>query len=358
MTAVVSSSSPVSTLFDLIQERNARETLPFIEIHASNADLWRQVDAWQQKCEDLERQAVVQQEALEGARHYIAAPDVVAAGGAGGPSTSNSSVHHDHRTSEDDHHVRHHHHHAPRSESAALRNERKMREQLEQLEEQLKERNQQHQEDLVRIERAVKETTELKEMHIAQEKMIIHLKDDNERKERAVEHLTTKVADSQQMAKLAEQQYVGLKDTIRVLQDENDKLIKEKRELETRIVTEKERLSSEMNNLTDLVDRLKREADMQRSMKRQEENQKTSSWFGLSSVDKSVGKVDVGPTRSKETSSSGSMCSNSASNLIENKTRDIEGNVNNRELRSLSVVVPSVPKMSIQAHHGEASCVR
>ena len=97
-----------------------------------------------------------------------------------------------------------------------------------------------------------------------------------------MEHLTTELNDAKSRTKLAEQQYVGLKDTIRILQEENDSVKKENRELETRFVTEKDKLSMEMNKLADVCDSLKRELDMLRGLKQQEEKRKT--WFGLAST--------------------------------------------------------------------------
>ena len=51
-------------LLNLIEERNKRETYPFVSIHASYEDLWQDVDTWQKKCEELERKVVSQQEEL------------------------------------------------------------------------------------------------------------------------------------------------------------------------------------------------------------------------------------------------------------------------------------------------------
>ena len=171
-----------------------------------------------------------------------------------------------------------------------------------------------------------KELLNLKDSKRSQESTITILKDSEERKERAMNHLSNELEDAKSRTKLAEQQYVGLKDTIRVLQEENDLIKKENRELESRFVLEKERMSSEMNKLTEIVERMKRENDMLRTLKGQEEKRK--SWFGLGSSSKSE-KAEPTPNERKE-----------------------------RKWGDISVVVPSAPKQIISAHNAESPCVR
>ena len=43
-------------LYRLLLERNHRETLPFADLHVSNAQLWQQVDALQHQCLQAERE--------------------------------------------------------------------------------------------------------------------------------------------------------------------------------------------------------------------------------------------------------------------------------------------------------------
>jgi autophagy-related protein 16 len=251
--------------------------------------LRNQIDALQAKCEELERDLVIQQEKLESA----------------GPSSG-------------------------RGASAALKNETRLREKLEMLQEELNEKMKQHAEGQTDALKVAKELAETKDLNISQESAILNLKEENERKERAVEHLTTELNDSKQRTKLAEQQYVGLKDTIRVLQEENDLVKKENRQLESRFVSEKETLSSEMNVLTErVVDRLKKEVDMTRSLKAQED--KRRSWFGLAAVDNSNKPTEKIAEKKESTG---------------------------RKWGTVSVVVPSSPKLIVSAHNSEASCVR
>lgn len=274
-------------LYQLVLERNARETTPFVAVHESNACLLNQIDALQTKCDELERDLVVQREKL----------------GNAGPSNE-------------------------RGASAALKNETRLREKLEMLQEELNERMKQNANDQADALKVAKELSEVKDLNVGQESTILNLKEENERKERAVEHLTSELDDSKQRTKLAEEQYVGLKDTIRVLQEENDLVKKENRELETRFVSEKEKLSSEIYVLTDMVERLKNEVQMLRSLKEQDDKRK--SWFGLAAVTKE--------------------------NKTEQKTE--EKNDTSRKFGTISVVVPSSPKVICQAHNSEASCIR
>lgn len=271
-------------------ERNARETTPFVAIHESNALLLIQIDALQARCEDLERDLVVQQEKLES----------VEQGGDG-----------------------------QRTQSAALKNETRLRDKLEKLQEELAEKMKLHAEDQTNALKVARELSDIKDLTVSQDSIIAHLKEEKERKDRAIEHLTSESTDAKSRTKLAEQQYVGLKDTIRVLQEENDLIKKENRELETRFVSEKEKMSDEMNKFSEMCDRLKKEVDMLRGLKAQEEKRK--SWFGLSSVDKNKASVEKKVESNESTS---------------------------RKWGDSCVVLPSAPKQVISAHHSEASCVR
>ena len=278
-------------LYQLILERNARETTPFVAVHEAHGTLLNQIDALQAKCDELERDLVVEQEKVE----------ISGSGGGGGG----------------------------RGASAALKNETRLREKLEVLQEELNEKMKQHSQDQADALKVAKELNDVKDLNITQESTISTLTEENAKKERAVEHLTTELTDAKQRTKLAEQQYVGLKDTIRILQEENDSIKKENRQLETRVVSEKETMSSEMNELTEMVDRLKREVDMLRGLKDQEEKRK--SWFGLAAIGSSSKPPDNG---SSEKESPG------------------------RKWGAASIVVPTAPKQILAAHNAEASCLR
>jgi hypothetical protein len=342
-------------LLTLIEERNVRETYPFVSIHASYDDLWNEVDNWQRKCEELERSLVAQEEELNSLmydrQHPNESHDQDPEGPSGGDGKARTTT-----TMPP----------SSRSESAALRNERKMREQLERLESQIADQQSRHEDDLRRFEAVTRERDELHAAKVSQDRTLVTLQDENDRQRRAVDHLTNQVEDSQQRARLAEQQYAGLKDAIRVLQEENDLLKRENRDLESRFVSEKERLSSEMNTLTDLVDRLKRRADMAQTLQKQEEKRK--SWFGYGTSSASSqadsertvqptgtvthGSTTAGPPPSRSTSTPGRSPKESSS-------LDPNGQDDNPERRyAVAAVVPTQPKFTISAHYKEASCVR
>lgn len=289
-------------LYQLVLERNTRETTPFVAIHEANATLLNQIDGLQAKCEELERELLVQRELCDAN---------VAATGAG--------LSHDGRG-------------GSVSQSAALRNETKLREKLEKLQEELNLKNKQHTDDQANALAAAKELASTKDDTKAHEETIKKMQTENDRKDRAIEHMTSEVNDAKSRTKLAEQQYVGLKDTIRTLQEENDKLQKENRSLESRLVSDKETMVSEVNKLSDMCEKLKKEVDMLRSLKSDEDKRNSSfsaSWFGLSS----------------------------SSNKQAPSSQKDDHNARKYDPK-MKVVVPSEPKQKITAHTAEASCVR
>jgi autophagy-related protein 16 len=282
----------MNELYQQVLERNARETNPFLSIHQANASLLIQIDTLQSKCEGLERDIVAQQQLLEEA----------------GPNNGKISV----------------------SQSAALKNETRLRDKLEKLQEELNDKLRINSDEQAIALKATKELAELKDLKISKEGTISGLRQEDERKERTIEHLTTELADAKSRTKLAEQQYVGLKGSIRVLQEENDLIKKENRDLETRFVSEKEKMSNEMNVLTEMVDRLKKEVDMLRALKVQED--KRTSWFGQAAIQKVVGSS---PEKKEEI-----------------------GDISGRKWGGADVTLPSRPMHILQAHKKEASCVR
>jgi autophagy-related protein 16 len=280
-------------LYHKVLERNTLETTPFVSVHAANATLLNQIDALQSNLESLEREIVAQQQQLEEA----------------GPSNGKGFT----------------------SNSAALKNETRLREKLEKLQEELSEKFKKNSEDQAFALKTAAELSEIKDLNIVQEATISNLKGENEREERAIEHLTTELTDAKSRTTLAEMQYVGLKKSIRILQEENDLVKKENRELEVRLVSEKTKMSSEVTVFSEMVDGLKREVVMLRTLKVQDEKRK--SWFGQSAV----GNEKVGEST---------------------KTNVEKGEIIGRKWGSLSVTLPSGPKQTIQAHTAEASCVR
>lgn len=327
-------------LFNLVQERNERETLPFVAIHDSNATLLKEADAWQYKCEELERQVVAKQEYLE---------SVAANSGISNHAVSDGDNGDDERREEKKLVELHY------AESAALKNERKMREELERLRGQVKTQEERHEKDAQEAKEAEQSHSDLNERYNAQEQSLVALQEKNGRQERALEYLSTKVNDSEQRANLAEQQCIGLKDTIRLLQEETDKLKKDYRNLETRFIEEKSRLSSEVNSLNEILERLKGETENLQSIKKQEE--KRQSWFGFASSSSKENKVEaMSQTMARATTVNPSDTRTAIHNRFEKD--ECGTDYRRKKVVPVSVVVPSKPKHVIQAHRHEASCVR
>jgi WD40 repeat protein len=183
-----------------------------------------------------------------------------------------------------------------------------------------------------------RELSELKDQNTGHTATISNLKQENSRAEKAIEHLTNEVTEATSRAELAEKQYDGLKVTIRSLQQENDDIQKENRQLATRMVTDKSTLVSEMNRLTELVDSLKRERDMLRSYQKQET--KKTSWFGSGFST---------TTTSSRIASKTSQGRHQPTPLEEDPSR---------KFGDLKIVVPTAVKFTLAAHRQEGVCVR
>lgn len=321
-------------LYRLVQERNARETFPFVGIHDSNNILLKEADAWQQKCEQLENKVVAQQESLER----------VAVSNQTGDDESDTNT-----EKRDDNKIVELHY----AESAALKNERKMREELERLRGQVKTQDERHRKHMEELRDSNKSLLEFQELCKTYEKDISNLKDQNEKQERSLGHLSTQVSDGEQRASLAEQQCVGLKDTIRILQEENDQLKNENQQFATRLIEEKNRLSSEVNSLNEMLEQLRKESKMLQSVKKQEEKRK--SWFGFSSSEDTTAKTTPTKTAVAMASPEASRRQYIPNSFEEDSRTSVTKDVKKGPPVS---VVPSEPKQIIQAHRQEAACVR
>jgi autophagy-related protein 16 len=265
-----------------ILERNALETNPFVSVYSSNATLWKQVDALQKKCNSLEHDLVIAKE----------------------DESPNKAA------------------------KAALKNEARLRDKVEKLQQELNDKLRAEADESSKALKAAQELAELKEKNAKQQEKITELMKESEKALVAIQHLEEKLDDAKSTAKLAEIQYDGLKATIRSLQEENDELKKENRVLVDRTVNEKEKASDQLNILNEMVDKLKKEVDMLRSLKVQEE--KRRSWFGKASVnaDHEVNKHEKSPQASHQ------------------------------RWGSMGVILPSGPKQIIKAHAAEISGLR
>jgi len=267
----------LENLHGLIVERNVRETDGFLHVHQANATLLNQVDALREKCEALERQQVIVSELK-----------------------NNGS-------------------------SAALRNETRLRDKLEKLQEDLNKKLTDHQNDTAQALESAKSLALMKESNGNLEQRIKRLEQNISSKDKAISHLEEKYDDARATTKLAEKQYTGLKETIRSLQQENDVLKVENGKLIDRLVNDKEKTSTEVNVLNEMIDQLKKEVDMLRTLKHQDE--KRRSWFGNSS--------DVSNENDKPH----------------------EGKVSSYSFGTTGSIIPTSVKHTINAHAGDATCV-
>ncbi|GKY97577.1 hypothetical protein MPSEU_000716200 [Mayamaea pseudoterrestris] len=277
-------SDTMLILRTLLQDRNERETNPFISINQANATLLNQVDALQQKCEIADRELVALRTQL---------------------STNPSKA-------------------GKMAAAAALRNETRLHEKLEKLQEECN--------ATLKIEAQEKalalETAHLlaqqKDLVAAQEIQLQQQQAELEQTQRAVIHLQDQVKEAQRATLLAVKQYDGLKVTIRQLQKENDSLQKENYTLEFRLVDDKRLLGDELNTLTETIESLKREVDMLRSLKAQEEQRSRGSFGGTNPAQ------------------------------AESKTAQDDG----RQIGDFGVIVPNEIKLNIFAHAMEGTCLR
>jgi len=297
------------SLYELLLERNNRETKPFVSIHEAYATLLNQVDALQSKCEAAEREiSSLQQQNEEAAANSAPSSSKSLLGG--GSKASSAAA------------------------TAALKNEARLRDKLEKLQEELNSKLKREAEDQAEALKTAKHLSEMKDLNTAQERTLANLKEENERAERAIEHLTNEVNDAKSRTELAEKQYEGLKSTIRLLQNENDKLKKENHILEERLVADKGKTVEEMNVLNDMVNALKMEVDMLRTYKVQEEK-RSKSWFG----------------------GGGAATASGNAKAAEKSKKGKEGS-SSRKWGSFGVILPSSPKHTIQsAHSMEGTCV-
>ena len=293
-------------LHRLILERNAKETYPFQSIHESNYQLSKQVEALQRKLDQSEKEIARMQLELEGSSAVIGASS-----GSGKMGAT----------------------------AAALKNEARLRDKLEKLQDEYNSKMKQDAVDKADALKSAKRVTELQDLNTKNESLISDLKQQLERRDHATAHLQTEVEDSKSRTELAEKQYGGLKLTIRSLQEENDQMKKENRVLEKRLVGDKEKMVEEMNALTDMVESLRRENERLKSSSppKPVEPKRSTGWFGTSFTGGGGNKESKQPASPPP--------------------RDT-ANPNAPKPGSLSVGMPSMVRRRIAAHTAEGTCIR
>ena len=290
-------------IYSLIQERNARETLPFLSIHASNTYLRNSVDVLQARCESLEHQYLEQQQLVAEQAQAIKLTN----------------------------------------DSEPAKNEARLREQVTKLQTDLNIKIQnevKHSADALNMSN---ELSTLKEENTAHETTISNLRIEVTRCNEINTHLTTELENSKSIARLADKQIDGLKTAIRTLQEENDEVTKLNKRLVDEAVAEKEKMAEQFNNMNDTIETLQKEAAMLRQYAKEMAKKgplggPVAGWIkGLNRADKNI----------------------LSSATADNAKKSDEANTEPRKWGTTTcAVVPTQPLYTIKAHKDDASCVR
>jgi regulator of replication initiation timing len=171
----------------------------------------------------------------------------------------------------------------------------------------------------------------MKDMNATLEGTVTDLRKANKKLDETVNRLKEEIKDAKSHTKLAEKQYAGLKDTIRGLQEENDVIKSENTKLVDRLVSEKEKSMDQVREMSETVEKLVKEIEMLKSLKKLEEKQKKGLWF---------------------TKAGSSEDGNGTDDKQENKQD------NARQWGTLGVIIPTEAKHVIQAHSSEVTSVR
>jgi autophagy-related protein 16 len=212
-------------LYNLIQERNSRETLPFLSIHSSNAYLRNLVDSLQGRYEWLERQYLEQQQIVAEQQQAI-----------------ELSIN-----------------------SAPTKVEARLREQIAKLQGDLRERIQNEVKYTADAIEASDELSKSREENAAQGATISNLRTELARCNEIIVHLQSELENSKSLASLADKQTDGLKDAIRSLQEENEEVTKLNKRLVDETVSDKERMADQLNNMNTTIECQQKEVNMLRS---------------------------------------------------------------------------------------------
>eukprot|EP00550_Attheya_septentrionalis_P005774 CAMPEP_0198282502 /NCGR_PEP_ID=MMETSP1449-20131203/2292_1 /TAXON_ID=420275 /ORGANISM="Attheya septentrionalis, Strain CCMP2084" /LENGTH=568 /DNA_ID=CAMNT_0043978767 /DNA_START=177 /DNA_END=1883 /DNA_ORIENTATION=- len=280
-------------LLNLVAARNATETLPFLSVHAANAALQNLVDSLQSRCDELEGDCMNLQLQLE----------ELSEGKNGGGQRLRAS----------------------------LKNETRLRDKIEKLQEDLNEKLRIDMDASAAALKTANDLAGMKDMNSTLEGTIIDLRKANEKLDETVNRLKEGIKDAKSHTRLAEKQYAGLKDTIRGLQEENDVIKSENTKLVDRLVSEKEKSMDQIREMSETVEKLVKEIEMLKSLKKLEETQKKGLWF------MKAGSLEDG---------------NGTDDKQENKQD------NARQWGTLGVIIPTEAKHVIQAHSSEVTSVR
>ena len=175
---------------------------------------------------------------------------------------------------------------------------------------------------------AEKELSKQKEIYVENKERISKLEEETSQKDGTISKLLKEVENMKSDTELQEKQYAGLKDTVRSLQDENDILKKSNTQLIERLVTEKENMMDQMNKMNEMIEGLTKELEMLKSYKKTETKQQ--SWKKSNNLMKELNLEKIDSSASKS----------------------------NRRFGTKGVILPTAPKIIIQAHLKEVASVR
>jgi WD40 repeat protein len=323
-------------LFVKLQERRRRETLPFIPIFESYSALLKLSDDLQRRLQEADQEILL-------LRHKD--DERQSENNNAGKSTPSSVSTAQNKTL-----------------TTALRNETRLREKLEHLEEAYDAKLKS--ETTVRAE-ATSLTAKLREMEsvVASQKATIQeLSAKVEQLAQKSTKLTERCEESELNRSLSEQQNEGLKQTIRTLQEDNQALKKENASFGDRLVTDKEKMVNELNQLNEVIGKLEKENQELRAIEKQNQEErkkaaaaKSSAWFGVFGAPAGGGdskQQDALSPSSSSPTSSPIRDNNNSSNNIQGPSQY------KSPAKELVVFCPSQAQKSILAHANEGTCLR
>ena len=223
-----------NVLYNLVKERNARETDPFVDIYQAYEALMNLVDHLQQKCQEKDR------ELLE----YAAA----------------SEIHTADAESEE-------------YKKQASKREAQLRQQVDKLQEELNAKLKLENESTRAQLKQATELAELKENLAQNNTLLQNLKTDNQQANETIESLLTRLNETEKSLHQVQTQNGQLKDSLDQIRTENEHLTKTNETLVGRLVTDKEQMMDQFNKMNALLEHQQHEMDMMRALKQQQEHQ-------------------------------------------------------------------------------------
>ena len=295
-------------IFEKLQERNSRETIPFLPIYESYTCLLNLTDNLQNKCTAAERELENLRQQLQDAG---SSANTGSAKGTSSTALNNSTA-----------------------IQSAMKNEARLREKLESLEEQ-------YDEKLKEVASTKSLLREAQTLNLTHEKNIAELTQELGLEKNANAHLRQQVNDAEANSNLMDDQNYKLKVAFRALQEENDKLKKQNSVYEERLVGEKGKVVDEMNELTDIIERLKAEIESLRKQPKANQQHDSSplSWFG------GLGSNSPKQTIENHGATSGSLVKSQDDIKIGTDIADVS-------------TTPSSIHKTIAAHGVDGTCIR